>query len=286
MKGGLDFDGLDGILGTANLSGSSRRISLKWLLVGAGVIFALGLTARIALLEEGGPPGSPVPVAVAPEPAPAPAVGEAPAPPPAEVAETVENAPVAGAEAPLDVPSEELAPIPHAVAKAEPEVLEPPSPRQEPVQVVEPKVAKAPPHVEPAQPMAAKMERGPQTGAAEAQVFPARFYFNSAEPKAIDSRALSSLVSSLSHCGGTVVLTGHSCSLGDFEGQKEIALIRAKWVRNILAEAGVRRSSMRVQSMGGSQPIADNTTSAGRAENRRVVVECRNLVSISKESSK
>jgi OOP family OmpA-OmpF porin len=47
---------------------------------------------------------------------------------------------------------------------------------------------------------------------------------------------------------------------------------RAQTVADFMAENGVSRSRMDVKGFGKTRPIADNSTAAGRARNRRVEI--------------
>ena len=47
---------------------------------------------------------------------------------------------------------------------------------------------------------------------------------------------------------------------------------RAQTVRDYVASKGVAAGRMTVRGYGESEPVADNTTAAGKAQNRRVVI--------------
>ena len=68
----------------------------------------------------------------------------------------------------------------------------------------------------------------------------------------------------------TVTVVGHTDSVGDAESNRELAGRRANAVANYLAQRGVSRNRMVVQGRGEDQPVADNSTETGRAQNRRV----------------
>jgi outer membrane protein OmpA-like peptidoglycan-associated protein len=57
---------------------------------------------------------------------------------------------------------------------------------------------------------------------------------------------------------------------GDEDENRELSERRAKSVKSYLAARGVPPPSMRFRGFGADHPIADNTTEAGRAKNRRV----------------
>ncbi len=68
------------------------------------------------------------------------------------------------------------------------------------------------------------------------------------------------------------VVEGHSDSSGNAEQNRILSQARAEAVRNALIEEGVEASRLTAKGFGPSQPIADNSTPEGRAQNRRVVL--------------
>jgi len=65
-------------------------------------------------------------------------------------------------------------------------------------------------------------------------------------------------------------IQGHTDSTGSAAYDEELSLRRAEAVRDVLASRGVSQRQMLVEGAGASNPIADNSTPEGRAENRRV----------------
>jgi outer membrane protein OmpA-like peptidoglycan-associated protein len=65
---------------------------------------------------------------------------------------------------------------------------------------------------------------------------------------------------------------GHTDSVGSVAMNKELSLKRAITVRDYLISQGVPASRIDVAGLGLSAPIGDNTTSDGRARNRRVEI--------------
>ena len=68
-------------------------------------------------------------------------------------------------------------------------------------------------------------------------------------------------------------IEGHTDNIGSDDYNQHLAALRAEAVRNYLAEkAGIPLHAMSIISFGETKPVAANTTSEGRAKNRRVVV--------------
>ena len=69
-----------------------------------------------------------------------------------------------------------------------------------------------------------------------------------------------------------VEVAGHTDSDGDAGYNESLSTRRAQTVHDYLAANGISVDRMTVRGYGETQPIADNSTSAGKAENRRVVL--------------
>jgi OOP family OmpA-OmpF porin len=67
-------------------------------------------------------------------------------------------------------------------------------------------------------------------------------------------------------------IQGHTDSDGSAQYNEGLSSRRAQTVHDYLASKGVDESRMTVRGYGESQPIADNSTAAGKAQNRRVVL--------------
>ncbi len=65
-------------------------------------------------------------------------------------------------------------------------------------------------------------------------------------------------------------IAGYTDSTGSVAHNEELSLRRAKAVREVLTGRGVKSEQMIVEGMGPDRPVATNSTSAGRAQNRRV----------------
>ena len=69
-----------------------------------------------------------------------------------------------------------------------------------------------------------------------------------------------------------LVIYGHTDNTGSKEVNQRISDKRAMSVRNYLVNKGVGASRLTTKGMAYDQPVADNSTAAGRAQNRRVEV--------------
>jgi OOP family OmpA-OmpF porin len=131
-----------------------------------------------------------------------------------------------------------------------------------------PKVeAKAPPPPAPAPPPAPKYETMSLSAGA-------LFDTNSDAIKAEGKAELDDVASKI---GGTarvsdIKIVGHTDSMGKEDYNQQLSVRRATAVRDYLATRGVDRNLMSISGMGESSPVADNSTKAGRAQNRRVEV--------------
>jgi outer membrane protein OmpA-like peptidoglycan-associated protein len=98
------------------------------------------------------------------------------------------------------------------------------------------------------------------------------FSFNRLKPS---PDALRAIMADLSQCAGTIVVTGHTCTVGGTEANRAVGLARADSVGRGLARSGVPAQRLEIRSAGADQPIASNATREGRRANRRVVIDCR-----------
>jgi outer membrane protein OmpA-like peptidoglycan-associated protein len=69
-----------------------------------------------------------------------------------------------------------------------------------------------------------------------------------------------------------VVIKGHTDSNGADDMNQRLSQARAEAVRNYLLSEGVRASALRAVGKGEGEPIADNKSAEGRANNRRVEI--------------
>ncbi|MEL0167701.1 MAG: OmpA family protein [Pseudomonadaceae bacterium] len=69
-----------------------------------------------------------------------------------------------------------------------------------------------------------------------------------------------------------IQVTGYSDSSGDDHLNQQLSMERAQAVASVLQLGGVSRRNMELISLGEANPRADNSTAAGREQNRRVVI--------------
>lgn len=89
---------------------------------------------------------------------------------------------------------------------------------------------------------------------------------------------LKEIVSSIQkrYNGGDVRVYGYTDAQGSADYNKELAQQRADAVKAWLQSNGLDASRMSVAAIGESQPVASNSTEAGRQQNRRVEIVARN----------
>ena len=85
--------------------------------------------------------------------------------------------------------------------------------------------------------------------------------------------SLDKIASTLTYIGiGDIIIEGHTDSTGSERYNRELSLKRATMVADYLASVGMDRERMQIKALGSENPIASNTTPAGRSENRRTVI--------------
>lgn len=72
-----------------------------------------------------------------------------------------------------------------------------------------------------------------------------------------------------------LLIVGHTDSTGSEAINNPLSVARAQSVRDYLAARGVASARMQIEGHGEREPVADNTTDAGRAKNRRVEIFLR-----------
>ncbi len=101
-----------------------------------------------------------------------------------------------------------------------------------------------------------------------------RFSFNQAALPPEATRELDALVAKAKAMDRAVYfeIEGHIDNIGTGDYNLQLGERRAEAVRNYLNQQGIPLHALNVISYGESQPVADNGTPDGRAQNRRVVI--------------
>ncbi len=73
--------------------------------------------------------------------------------------------------------------------------------------------------------------------------------------------------------GTIVTIVGHTDNTGNEKWNKKLSYKRALAVRDAILKEGLDWRMVKARGAGSSQPIADNTTAQGRAQNRRITAE-------------
>lgn len=99
------------------------------------------------------------------------------------------------------------------------------------------------------------------------------FDVNKAELKPISKENISKLAAILQKYPDTnILLEGHTDATGTDEHNLELSRARSQAVANFLASLQVSATRFTIMGYGEAQPIADNETEVGRAQNRRVEI--------------
>jgi outer membrane protein OmpA-like peptidoglycan-associated protein len=69
-----------------------------------------------------------------------------------------------------------------------------------------------------------------------------------------------------------VRVDGHTDASGKETYTQQLSLRRAKSVAQVLVGVGMKEENVQMRGLGSSEPVASNTTAAGRTENRRVSI--------------
>ena len=99
------------------------------------------------------------------------------------------------------------------------------------------------------------------------------FDFNTAELSEQNRKVVARLVKSLKTIGITrLIVEGHSDNTGDALYNEWLSLRRARAVAREISRNGVPYDNIAVKGHGVANPIGDNATREGRAQNRRGVI--------------
>lgn len=99
------------------------------------------------------------------------------------------------------------------------------------------------------------------------------FPTNKSELSASSREALTKFAASLKNSPDTdVTIYGHTDNTGTRAVNERISKERADAVANFLVGQGISRSRIKTEGLAFDQPVADNSTAEGRAQNRRVEV--------------
>lgn len=103
----------------------------------------------------------------------------------------------------------------------------------------------------------------------------ALFDFDKSVLKPEGKQALDEVGDKIQSKGATVIdvnIIGHTDSIGTEEYNQALSLRRATSVKDYILTKGVDASIIDVSGKGETEPVADNSTKEGRAQNRRVEV--------------
>ena len=99
------------------------------------------------------------------------------------------------------------------------------------------------------------------------------FATNSAELQSNARTEISQLAQTLKKYPDTnILIEGHTDNTGNRSINQPLSERRAQSVADFLSSTGVDRSRMTTQGYADDQPVADNSTTAGRQQNRRVEI--------------
>lgn len=101
------------------------------------------------------------------------------------------------------------------------------------------------------------------------------FEFDSAELTPAGRQAVAALAARLTSPDveySTILVEGHTCTIGPADYNQALSERRAMSVADELVRLGVRRDAIQAAGFGMDRPVADNATNEGRQMNRRVEV--------------
>lgn len=105
------------------------------------------------------------------------------------------------------------------------------------------------------------------------------FDVNQASIKANFRDSLNKVANVISEYDKTAIhVVGHTDSTGSNSYNQQLSEKRAGSVARYLSQNGIQRDRMRMAGRGEDRPVADNNSSAGRSENRRVEIYLKSIV--------
>lgn len=88
-----------------------------------------------------------------------------------------------------------------------------------------------------------------------------------------EKQKVADLVKYMEHVKGAVILAvGHSDNVGNRDSNVALGQKRAEFSKNYLSKKGIDGSRITTESKGPDEPIGENTTPEGKADNRRTVI--------------
>jgi OOP family OmpA-OmpF porin len=96
-----------------------------------------------------------------------------------------------------------------------------------------------------------------------------QFAFDSSRIDGPSSAILDEAANILKQTPGNILITGHTCNIGNADYNLKLSLRRAQAVKDYLVNKGVPAASMSVDGKGLTEPRFDNRTEEGRRLNRR-----------------
>ena len=152
-----------------------------------------------------------------------------------------------------------VAPVALATPKAEPKLEVKLEPKPE-----------ATPEAKPAAPAAAAVQACEKSLADVVAQSKIEFAIGSAVIAPESGALLDSLARAAGQCPGVIRVEGHTDATGDAAANRALSEARAGSVVAALALRGISSSRLKAEGFGAEQPLADNTSAAGRAQNRRI----------------
>jgi OOP family OmpA-OmpF porin len=110
------------------------------------------------------------------------------------------------------------------------------------------------------------------------------FANNGAELSSEGSEAIKAVAQQLKAYQGdySLVVGGHTSSLGSKAHNKALSLRRAESVAMVLIDSGIPASKVYTEGFGPDKPVADNKTREGQSRNRRVEIDVRTPETVEK----